>query len=101
MGWASPYIAALERGERVVFRPVGGSMRPLIESGQQVTCEPLGAHALAVGDIVLCRVGRAEYLHLIKALDAAGRCQIGNNRGGINGWISRESIFGRCVAVKD
>lgn len=28
------------------------------------------------------------------------RFQIGNNRGRINGWITSNSIFGRCVRVE-
>ena len=71
-----------------------------IESGQLCTVVPLAATELTVGDIVLCRVRGAEYLHLIKAIQG-GRYQIGNNRGRINGWIGRNSIFGRLVSIKD
>jgi len=60
---------------------------------------PLGDHQLAVGDIVLCRVKGAQYLHLVKAL-RADRYQIGNNRGGINGWIGRAQIYGRLLRVE-
>lgn len=67
MGWAAQQIEKLRRGETVTFRPVGGSMSPLVESGELVTVEPVTG-ALAVGDIVLCLVGRAEYLHLVKEL---------------------------------
>jgi hypothetical protein len=56
---------------------------------------------LAVGDIVLCKVKGAQYLHLVKAVRAAdggdARYQIGNNRGGINGWIGRAQIYGRLL----
>jgi hypothetical protein len=93
MGWASGHIARLQAGERVTFRPRGHSMRGLIESGQEVTVAPVGDHRLAPGDIVLCRVRGAEYLHLIKAVNDA-RYLIGNNRGGINGWIAPAAIFG-------
>ena len=70
-----------------------------IESGQLCTVEPLGDHDLEVGDIVLCRVKGNQYLHLVKAVQAE-RFQIGNNRGGINGWITRRQIFGRLLAVE-
>lgn len=73
-------------------------MRGKIESGQLVTVEPLSADP-QVGDIVLCRVKGSEYLHLVKAIDGA-RFQIGNNRGHINGWVGRNAIFGRCVAIE-
>ena len=69
-----------------------------IESGQLCTVEPVGDSALAVGDIVLCRVSGSQYLHLIKAIQGE-RFQIGNNRGGINGWITRRQIFGRLIAL--
>jgi hypothetical protein len=75
-------------------------MRGKIESGQSCTVAPVDAATLQVGDIVLCRVRGAEYLHLIKAIQG-GRFQIGNNRGGINGWIGANGIFGRCVSITD
>jgi hypothetical protein len=48
---------------------------------------------------VLCKVGGTQYLHLIKAIRGPS-FQIGNNRGGINGWISRNNIYGVCVRVE-
>ena len=100
MGWASAYLEPLQRGETVSFRPRGNSMVPLIRSGQLCTVAPLGERTLEKGDIVLCRVGGAQYLHRILAVGADGRYQIGNNRGGINGWIGREQIYGRLLRVE-
>jgi hypothetical protein len=91
MGWAMHYIVKLQAGETVSFRPRGHSMNPKIKSGQLCTVEPVDAASLAVDDIVLCKVRGAEYLHLIKAI-RADQFQIGNNRGGINGWIGARSI---------
>jgi hypothetical protein len=99
MGWASQYIARLKEGGTVQFRPRGNSMRGKIESGQLCTVEPVDPATLEVGDIVLCKVNGREYLHLIKAIQGA-RIQIGNNRGRINGWISTNSVFGRCTRVE-
>jgi hypothetical protein len=99
MGWADGdqrATARLARNETVQFRPRGNSMTGKIASGQ-VT--PLAEHVLAVGDIVLCRVKGNQYLHLVKAIQGA-RFQIGNNRGGINGWVTKRQIFGRLVAVE-
>lgn len=98
MGWATRYIAKLQAGETVSFRPRGDSMTPRIKSGQLCTVEPVDPAALVVGDVVLCKVRGAEYLHLVKAI-AEGRFQIGNNRGRINGWIGPQAIFGRLVRV--
>lgn len=99
MGWATPYIDKLRRGETVSFRPRGNSMAPKIESGQLCTVEPVEPDTLRVGDIVLCKVKGHEYLHLIKAIQGP-RFQIGNNRGGINGWIGSHGIYGRLLRVE-
>lgn len=100
MEWASGFIERLRVGETVSFRPRGHSMSGKVESGQLCTVEPVDAAVLRVGDIVLCKVKGREYLHLVKAVQGP-RFQIGNNRGGINGWISAGAIFGRCVKVEN
>ena len=56
MGWASEYIARLQHGETVQFRPRGNSMRRKLESGQLCTVELVVPATLRVGDIVLCMV---------------------------------------------
>ena len=99
MGWATGHIERLRAGETVSFRPRGNSMAGKIESGQLCTVEPVDPAALAVGDIVLCKVNGQEYLHLVKAVQGP-RFQIGNNRGKINGWVTANAIFGRCIAVE-
>ena len=100
MGWAANYIAKLKAGESVAFRPRGNSMVGKIESGQLCTVEAIQDHSkLRVGDIVLCKVGGSEYLHLIKAIQGE-RFQIGNNRGRINGWVGGNCIFGKCVQIE-
>jgi len=99
MGWATGHIARLQQGETVSFRPRGNSMTGRIESGQLCTVAPVDASTLRVGDIVVCRVRGCEYIHLIKAIQGH-RFQIGNNRGGINGWIGPHSIFGKCIAIE-
>jgi hypothetical protein len=99
MGWATSYIVKLRAGETVSFRPRGNSMSGKIESGQLCTVVPVDASVVNVGDIVLCKVNGREYLHLVKAIQG-DRFQIGNNRGRINGWVSANSIFGRCVRIE-
>ena len=60
----------------------------------------LDDHQLRRADpVVLVRCRDREYLHLVKAIQG-GRYQIGNNRGRINGWVSGNAIFGRCVRVE-
>lgn len=99
MGWASDYIRRLRAGETVRFRPRGCSMSGRIEAGQLVTVEPVRPAEVKEGDIVLCKVGNAEYLHLVKAIKMYG-CIIGNNRGRSNGWTPWSDIYGKCVAVE-
>jgi hypothetical protein len=74
-------------------------MSPRIESGDLCTVEPVDVANLRAGDIVLCKVRGAEYLHLVKAVQGA-RFQIGNNRGHVNGWVGPSAIFGRLVKVE-
>ncbi len=99
MGWADGHISRLLGGETVQFRPRGNSMVGKISSGDLCRVTPLGETVLTTGDIVLCRVSGSQYLHLVKAIQGE-RLQIGNNRGGINGWVTRRQIFGRLVAVE-
>jgi hypothetical protein len=99
MGWASHYIARLQQGEAVSFRPRGNSMSGKIESGQLCTVVPVDPTTIKTGDIVLCKVRGREYLHIVKAIQGS-RFQIGNNRGHINGWIAAGSIFGRCSKIE-
>src|ERR1700740_2289588 len=98
MAWATHYIAQLQAGETVQFRPRGNSMSGKIESGQLCTVAPVEPASLKVGDIVLCKVNGRQYLHLVKAIQGQ-RFQIGNNRGFINGWITGTGIYGRLTSV--
>jgi hypothetical protein len=98
MGWATMLIAKLQAGEIVQFRPRGHSMSGKIESKQLCTVEPVNPDSLKVGDIVLCKVSGNQYLHLILAVNNQ-RFLIGNNRGGVNGWIGQHGIYGRLTKV--
>jgi phage repressor protein C with HTH and peptisase S24 domain len=94
-------IAVLQRGETLVCRPHGNSMRPRIANGALVTIEPLKADDLvAVDDVVLCKVRGRVMLHLVKAVRPDGQVLIGNNHGYINGWTSRAKCYGRVVKVE-
>ena len=92
-------IERLKKGEAVVgHRESGNSMMPLIHHRQPVTISPVDASKLEPGDIVFCKVHGRFYTHLVKATSPTG-VQIGNNRGGINGWAPHEMIFGIISAV--
>ncbi|MFB7916050.1 S26 family signal peptidase [Streptomyces sp. NPDC056061] len=84
----------------MTFRPSGSSMVPPIRSRQQVVVAPVDPSKPEVGDIVLARVAGTVYPHRVSSVDPAGkRGQISNNRGRVNGWTSRDRVFGICVAV--
>lgn len=89
-----PIVEKLKAGQEVTFKPKGNSMAPLIRSGEEVTLEPLtDHHVLEERMVVYVQVGGHVYLHLIGAT-LQGRYQIRNNRGRINGWVTREHIYG-------
>ena len=99
MGWADRHIERLRNGETVQFRPHGRSMQGRVESGQLCTVQPVTFDSVRKNDIVLCTVRGAQYLHLVKQV-GEGRCLIGNNKGGTNGWIGPGGLHGRCTAVE-
>jgi hypothetical protein len=99
VSWATKHISKLQKGNVVRFRPRGNSMVPIIWSGALVTVEPYEGYPLAKNDIVLCKVKGRQYLHWIKAVRGS-QYQIGNNHGGINGWITSNSIYGICTDIQ-
>jgi hypothetical protein len=99
MSWATFAIDALRQGKTVQIRPRGHSMRGKVNDGDLVTLTPCAPESLRVGDIVLVRVKGKDYLHLIKAVDGE-RFQIGNNRGGINGWVGASGLFGKATKIE-
>jgi hypothetical protein len=104
MGWASPYIAELQKGSTVKFRPIGNSMQPRIQSGQLCTVVPpsLAPKGLTPGEIALCRVKGSDYLHFIQKVKGAGddrQFLIGNAKGHLNGWVNLSHIYGVLVSV--
>lgn len=98
-GWAGAAIAALRRGETATVRPRGNSMAPKVNDGDIVELAPCTGDDTRPGDIVLVRVRGRIYLHLIKARDEA-RLLIGNNRGGLNGWVAPGAVFGKAIRLR-
>ena len=99
MSWATFAIEALREGRTIQVRPRGHSMKGKVNDRALVTLEPCDPATLVVGDIVLVRVAGRDYLHLIKAIDR-GRFLIGNNRGGINGWVGANGIYGKATKIE-
>lgn len=99
MKWADRHIAELKGGRSVVFRPSGHSMEPHIHSRQEVTVVPYEkGEGPQPGDIVLCSIGVRQYLHFVRMVQGE-RVLIGNARGRINGWTSRNKVYGKVVKV--
>jgi signal peptidase I len=97
-GLYSAMAGRLANGEpHVRFRPRGHSMEPLIRDRQEVVVWRLRpGDPVTVGMIVLAKVQGKVYLHLVSAVDG-DRVQISNNHGHVNGWTSRDKIYGRYV----
>ena len=94
------HVQALKEGKTIKFRPHGGSMVPIIHSGQLVTVEPLNDRVLEVGDVVLCKVNGHQMLHKVSAIGSDGRLQISNNHGHVNGWTTLKNVFGILTQVE-
>jgi hypothetical protein len=75
-------------------------MVPLIQSSDEVGVSRVDQTRVEVGDIVLTKVAGNVYIHLVKGIEPAKRrVQIGNNRGGINGWTNFDRVVGIAVSV--
>jgi Peptidase S24-like len=107
MGFYEPHIEKLKRGETTSFRPSGNSMTPRIHSKDLVTVAPVAPHEVKVGDAVLCKVKGRIYVHLVKAIGqkehggySSLQFQIGNNKGGVNGWTGDQNVYGKVIKVE-
>lgn len=98
MGWMTDALVALRDDRAVTVRPLGGSMRGRIESGQQVTIAPVDPADVQFDDIVLVAWRGNHLLHLVKEA-TPDQLLIGNNLGKINGWVARTAVVGRVTKV--
>ncbi len=99
MGWVTEAHEKLQNGESAQIRPRGHSMKGKVNDRDLVTLEPCDPADLKVGDIVLVKVRGRVFLHLIKA-KSKGRFLIGNNRGGTNGWVGNNAIYGIATQIE-
>ena len=100
MGWVNEARRELAAGRSVQVRPVGGSMRGRIESGQLVTLTPVEPNAVQVDDVVLVEWRGNFLLHLVKEIRDS-QLLIGNNLGKINGWVPAAAVVGKVIALGD
>jgi len=94
MNWK---LDKLQKGETFITSEKGNSMVPLVKSGQDHKLAPATWENVAVGDIVYCKVKGRYYTHLVKAKNQDKGCQIGNNKGGINGWTKQ--VYGKVIEI--
>ncbi len=94
MNWK---LERLQRGETFVTSEKGNSMVPLIKSGQDHRLAPATWEDVEVGDIVYAKVSGRMWTHLVKAKNQNRGCQIGNNRGHINGWTKQ--VYGKVIEI--
>jgi len=90
-------VEALLNGETIISKEPGNSMLPLIKSKQPVKIKPITWQEVKPGDIVYCKVSGNLYTHLVKAIDPKKGAQIGNNKGGINGWT--KNVYGIVIEI--
>lgn len=90
-------IERLANGEVIRgYREGGNSMTPIIKSRQPVDIHPITDSDFQVGNVVFCKVHGKFFMHKITSLDG-NRVQIGNNHGHINGWTTRDRVYGRVI----
>lgn len=104
--WADRFIEELAAGKTVQIRPAGHSMTGLINNGQLITVEPIAKdHHFYDEQILLVRVDKNVYVHRVlrceKPFNGETWLKIGNNRGGVNGWAERKSVYGIVTKVED
>jgi hypothetical protein len=100
VGWVNDAVKGLVAGRTVQVRPIGGSMRGRIESGQLVTLAPATGSNVRVGDVVLVQWKGNYLLHLVLRIDDE-QLLIGNNLGKVNGWVPCSAVRGKVTAVED
>ena len=93
--------AHLKAGETCWVLGIGNSMTPILKSKQPVIVKPVtNEMELKKRDIVLAKVKGHYYLHLIHGIKGNGQeFLIGNNHGHMNGWVSRNNVFGKVVEI--
>jgi signal peptidase I len=98
MNWKDIVIQKLKAGEQVTIKGCGNSMTPRFKNGDRIVLDPV-SRDLKIGDAVFVKVGKNTFTHLITAM-RGDQYQISNNHGHINGWVTRDSIYGIAIGVE-
>lgn len=100
MSWVKDALEELGKGNPASIRPVGGSMRGRIESGQLVTLKPAIPAEIEKNDIVFIR-WKGNYLLHVVTDKKDDELQIGNNLGKINGWVPFEALIAKVIKIEE
>lgn len=100
MGNRSYAIKILEEKGEVVIKAQGKSMQPKIMDGSSIFLKKVDSSQLRVGDAVFVKVKSSLVVHEIGAING-DQFKIQNHKGFVNGWVSKNAIYGLCVATND
>jgi len=100
MSWVKEALESLKHDGKAQIRPMGGSMRGRIESGQLVTLQNSNFTDVEINDVIFIHWKGNYLLHLI--IDKKNNeLLIGNNVGKINGWIPAEAVIAKVILVEN
>jgi signal peptidase I len=95
----------LQSGYGVRFRPGGFSMYPTIRDGEAVTVEPIRAHEVRRGDILLYRRERRVIAHRVVGIALGANAKRvftlrGDSLSSCDAPVKQEQVLGRVVSVE-
>ena len=99
ISWVKDEINQLTENETCQVRPIRGSMRRRIESGQLVTIEKYKG-GLKIDDVIFIKWKKNYLLHIASNIEE-DQIEISNNLGKINGWITENDIIGKVIKVEN
>ena len=100
MGWVKEALQQLKEKDTCQVRPIGGSMKGKIESGQLVSIQKINGALVKVEDIIFIKWKNNYLLHIAKEVKN-DEILIGNNLGKINGWIPKENVIGKVIQIHE
>lgn len=101
MSWYKQALHELTKGRDVALINRGSSMRGLIEDGQIVILGPVSGTEIKTGDMVMARIRKGRFIvHLVQDISGK-RYLIGNNLGGLDGWVTSDALYGIVKNVLD
>ena len=100
MGWVKDALRELQQTGICHIRPIGGSMRGKIESGQLVTLKKIQPEEVEIEDVIFVKWKNNYLLHLAKKI-SENDILIGNNIGKINGWIPKENVIAKVILIHE